>query len=141
MSPDAGGATRYVVDPLGDASVLFVLRAGERSPDLELLLDACRPPTVDWTVITALSPWSARWSALAKAGARRRLQRRLREIGYRTWKAWGEGPDGSRKESLFVHGLDVAAAPWLARELEQVSVLRGRRGEPAELVLCGPWPE
>jgi Protein of unknown function (DUF3293) len=132
--------TAYVVSPLGDDSVRFELRVGDRSPELESLLGECRPPTVDWTIITAWNPRSMKQEGAVNAAAQRRLERRLKELGYRTWRALGVGTDGWQEESLFVHGLDLSEAQWLAREFEQVAVLSGRVGEPAELVLCGPRP-
>jgi Protein of unknown function (DUF3293) len=124
--------TRYEVQTPGGK---VVLRHGERSPELDRLLDA---PFPGWAFITAWNPGS---NPRLSIDENRRRQQELEAAlspRYRTFPGKGVGDDGRwpPEESVLVLGISRDEALRFGRQFGQLAILAGSRGEPAEVVAC-----
>jgi hypothetical protein len=124
--------TRYEAQAPGGK---VVLRHGERSLELDRLLDARAP---GWAFITAWNPGS---NPRLSIDENRRRQQELEAAlspRYRTFKGKGVGDDGRwpPEESVLVLGISRDQALRFGRQFGQLAIVAGRRGEPAEVVAC-----
>jgi len=130
-------ATRYRVcdSPLG----AFLIRCGERSPELATLLAA--EPVGQWAFVTAENPGSVPLGPAANAERMRQLRAAVEAAGYRYHPGRGEGPGGDwpAEESLLIIGIPEAEAVALGRRFGQLAILAGGRDEPARLVWLDSW--
>ncbi len=110
----------------------FVLRAGERSPELDALLASHAADT--WAFITAWNPGSVVHSDAENATRMGRLRRTL--SGLTTYDGVGVDPAGEwpGEASVLVIGIPREEAVRVAAAFGQNAILAGTRGGPAELV-------
>ena len=112
----------------------FVIRVGARADAADALLAAAGADS--WAFITACNPGSMPLAVADNAARMDRLTQRVRARGLAYFSGAGVAADGAwpPEPSLLVLGLSEAEALALARELGQLAIVVGRRGEPARLV-------
>lgn len=127
---EAYRSTRYVV--IGEPEL--VLKIGERSADLDELLEAEGVTTAAF--ITAANPKGRRRSDRANDIANVALVNSLTAAGLRCFEGEGRASDGSwSEESVLVVGISRADAEIAGRVFEQNAIVFAEIGKPPELVL------
>lgn len=120
----------------------FVIRVGSPAPTADALLTAAGAGS--WAFITACNPRSQPLPEAENLARMKRLEEVVRHRGLVHHSGTGVAADGAwpPEPSLFVIGLDEAAALALAREFDQHAVVVGCSGGPARLawIDAGPGP-
>ncbi len=95
-----------------------------------------------WAFLTGFNPLSQLCSAEDNARRQRLLEERLRQLGIAFLHGEGVADDGRWpvEASVLAYGIGEETARDLGRLFEQVAIVVGRRGGPARLVACDPWP-
>lgn len=133
-------STRYVVDAVPEVlAEPLTIRIGEQHPQLDALGVGS-----GWLFITAWNPGGKPAPAADNARALRKLEQRLVSLGQQHFRGRGVGadPTWTPEESFLVLDVSRALARRLGEEMEQLAVVIGAAGEPAELLwLEGDEPE
>jgi hypothetical protein len=113
----------------------FVLRIGERAPDLEAL--HAEHGVRCSAFVTAWNPFGMLQPEVLNRRAQARLERELDELGYAMYPGAGLDPDGSwpGEESVLVLGLVRDAAAALGRAYGQNAVVWCGKTAVPELVM------
>jgi hypothetical protein len=121
--------THYVV--FGEPEL--VLRIGERSADLDELLEAEGAATAAF--ITAANPGGKKRGHWENEVANAALVRSQAGAGFRCFEGEGRAPDGSWTErSVLVVGISRADAEIVGRAFGQNAIVFAERGRAPELV-------
>jgi hypothetical protein len=129
--------THYEVQQPGGA--LLLLRVDVASPALQAIHE--RSDVTCSAFLTAWNPRSVQQSGALNAAANQELQQRLIESGLECWPGRGRDPRGEwpPEESLFVPGLELAAACLHGRHFGQNAIVHAAQDAVPRLVwLQGP---
>jgi hypothetical protein len=119
-------------------SDLLVLRVEVASPALQLVHERCGVTCSAF--LTAWNPRSVPQAAEFNAAANRELQQRLAALGLDCWPGRGRDPRGEwpPEESLFVPGLELAAACLHGRDFGQNAIVHAGPDAVPRLVWLQP---
>ncbi len=97
----------------------MLLRIDEHCPRLQIV--HAELGVTESVFLTACNPHSVPQCAARNAVAQARLDQRLAALDLTIWTGWGRDPEGKwpAEQSLFIAGLDRAAAACLAAEFGQ----------------------
>jgi hypothetical protein len=112
----------------------FVVRVGQRSPELEALLTRHRVEC--WAFVTAYNPASVRQPEWINRERQTELEGEVTAAGYALYPGEGTGRDSSwpAEPSVLVLGIPRQAAVAVARKYGQNAIVCGIAGQAAELV-------
>jgi hypothetical protein len=128
--------TNYVVQQPGGEALL--LRIDEPSHALRLVHERCGVSCSAF--LTAWNPRSVPQSAELNAAANQALQQRLAALGFDCWPGRGHDPNGDwpPEESLFVPGLELAAASEHGRHFGQNAIVHAAQDAVPQLIWLQP---
>jgi hypothetical protein len=116
----------------------LLLRVEVASPALRVVHERCGVACSAF--LTAWNPRSVPQSAEQNARANQELVQRLAVLGFPSWPGRGRDPRGEwpPEESLFVPGLDLAAASLIGRHFGQNAIVHAAQDAVPRLVWLQP---
>jgi hypothetical protein len=116
------------------AQTCIDIRVGERSGALEQLLQSSG--VRQWAFMTASNPKSRKLPDTENARRNEAMKAMIEQSGWRWLDAIGvpDRPDWQPEHSVLVLGIDRNSALELAKKWDQLAIVCGMQGEPAQLV-------
>lgn len=118
-----------------DADRMWLVRAGQRHPELDRALGLTR-----WAIVTAHNPGGRRCDGRFNRLRDRAFRAEVARHRWLTFKTIGRDPAGDWPDEpgLLIDGAPAAAIATLARRFEQAAVLTARAGEIARVEFMKP---